>query len=238
MRSVREGDGVWRDEKQGKEEEEEEEEEEDEEGGHEEDVDGHWFDAYDSNTPLFSLDNLGGKTKYGMRPARLVGAHDGDTVSVVIRMYGENGSDCAVRFNVRMNGIDTPEMFSPVPEEKVNATLARNRLISILTRGIVELIPERKYTRNEINARLCEHTHIVYMKTHGMDKYGRVLADVYANPEPVEPPIGSLEPLGSIGSLRSLGYLGSPLGDLDPVEPYIHSANKILLAEGFAREYV
>ena len=140
-----------------------------------------FFAAYDSKTPLFSLmdeTTVGGKPC--RRLARLVGAHDGDTISVVIKLYEDrDGRSKVARFNVRLDGIDTPEMTSKDLSEKVRAIHARNRLVSILTGGQVDLDSLSSTTRPSINAKLCEKVHLVFLECRGMDKYGRVLAALY-----------------------------------------------------------
>ena len=135
-------------------------------------IDDFSFSEYDYSTPLFNLMDEEGSR----RPARLVGAHDGDTISVII----EWDKNKAARFNIRLYGIDTPEMSSKDPTVKELSVKARNRLISILTKGQV-VIPEdgTKVTRNLINTRLCENVHMVFLECKQMDKYGRVLAKVY-----------------------------------------------------------
>lgn len=128
------------------------------------------FSKYDYSTPLFSIVDEGMR-----RPARLVGAHDGDTVSVVIKINNK-----ASKFNVRLDGIDTPEITSMDPKIKGLAVEARNRLVSYLTRGQVILpIDGSRVTRNFINAKICEKVHVVFLECRGMDKYGRVLAKIY-----------------------------------------------------------
>jgi endonuclease YncB( thermonuclease family) len=113
----------------------------------------------------------------------VVGAHDGDTISVVIMQESK-----AARFNVRLDGIDTPEMTSADSNVKDLAIAARNRLISLLTRGHVTLpvhAPEgKKLTRTDINTKLCERVHIVFLECRGMDKYGRVLGVIYLDESP------------------------------------------------------
>lgn len=142
-----------------------------------------FFAAYDSKTPLFSLmddDENVDKKQPRRRIARLVGAHDGDTISVIIKLYEDrDGRAKVARFNVRLDGIDTPEMTSKDLSEKVRAVHARNRLVSILTGGQVDLDRLSSTTRPSINAKLCEKVHLVLLECRGMDKYGRVLAAVY-----------------------------------------------------------
>ncbi len=81
--------------------------------------------------------------------AKVIKVYDGDTITV-----HDSQSDI-YRFNVRINGIDTPEMKSTNEKEKRIAMLAQSKLS--------ELIMNKMITMDV----LC------------YDKYGRLLADVY-----------------------------------------------------------
>lgn len=118
------------------------------------------------NTPYFSLNN---QNLLG----RLVNVHDGDTITAII----EYPKDTFFKYNIRLDGIDTSEMTSHDPNKKEHAIIARNFLIKLTTN--LELDTKRKYTRNDIIGLLNQKVYFVYIKCKTMDKYGRVLADLY-----------------------------------------------------------
>ena len=105
--------------------------------------------------------------------ARLVNVHDGDTITCIIESY----PNCFFKYNVRLNNIDASEITSKDPKLKNLAILARNSLIYILTGIIID--NDSNYTRYDIINLLSTDVFLVYLKCDGMDKYGRVLADVY-----------------------------------------------------------
>lgn len=128
-----------------------------------------------SNTPFFSLDN------YNCW-ARLVNVHDGDTITVII----EYPSNTFCKYNIRLDGIDTAEISSRDPVTKQKAIIARNLLIQFSTCNDIEVpanlinILSTPSTRNQIISMLEKKVYLVFLKCKKMDKYGRVLADVYA----------------------------------------------------------
>jgi len=71
-------------------------------------------------------------------------------------------------------------------ETKAKAIFARNLLIESATCNDIQLNPlenikitRNKITRNQIIAMLEKKVYLVFVKCKTMDKYGRVLADVY-----------------------------------------------------------
>jgi len=124
-----------------------------------------------SNTPFFSLNN------YNCW-ARLINVHDGDTITAII----EYPTNTFCKYNIRLDGIDTYEMTSHDIETKAKAILARNLLIESATCNDIQLNPLEniKITRNKIIEMLEKKVYLVFLKCKTMDKYGRVLADVYA----------------------------------------------------------
>lgn len=118
------------------------------------------------NTPTYSLKN---QNIY----ARLVNVHDGDTITCIIESYPK----CFFKYNIRLNNIDACEITTKDSKLKQQAIIARNHLIEFLT-GII-LDDKHIYTRNDIIDILSKDAYLVYLKCDGMDKYGRVLADVY-----------------------------------------------------------
>lgn len=121
------------------------------------------------NTPYFSLNN---HNLFG----RVVNVYDGDTMTIIIE-YPKN---TFAKYNVRLDGIDTAEMTSSDIYIKKKAIIARNLLIKMATNSELELDINRKYTRNDIITLLNNKVNLVYLKCKTMDKYGRVLADIYS----------------------------------------------------------
>ena len=105
----------------------------------------------DKKTPKFSLD---GKYKV----CKVVDIYDGDTCRVV---FNHNGF--INKWNIRMNGYDTPEMRPskslPNREEiKTKAKESKNYLKSLISNT-----PEQ----------------LVYLKCGNFDKYGRLLGEIF-----------------------------------------------------------
>lgn len=120
------------------------------------------------NTPAFSL-------RGSECWARLVGAHDGDTVTVVLEAFPGRFQ----KANIRLRGIDTCEMTSTDPVLKGRAVAARDRVIELLTGGGVRLQADVAYSRGQIDAALAQQVYTVWVCCFEQDKYGRTLADVY-----------------------------------------------------------
>lgn len=90
--------------------------------------------------------------KYG----KVVKVYDGDTITIVATLdFGLYHSPQLYKFSVRLNGIDTPELKTKNENEKKLAMVARDELKKQLDNKIVEL------------------------KNVSLEKYGRLLADVY-----------------------------------------------------------
>lgn len=120
-----------------------------------------------SNTPPFGL--------AGMHyTARLVDVHDGDTVTVIAEVFPA----VVFQLHVRLLGIDCPEMTSKTPAVKEMAERARLRLVSLLTGGAVVVPHAGHLTRGEMMTLLQRDVHLIRVRCHDMDKYGRVLAEV------------------------------------------------------------
>ena len=87
---------------------------------------------------------------------KVVKVYDADTITVANRIsVGGALSDEIYRFQVRLNGIDSPEIKSKNPHTKELAKKARDILSEMIFGKIVEL------------------------KNVQLEKYGRLLADVY-----------------------------------------------------------
>ena len=83
---------------------------------------------------------------------KVIKVYDGDTVTVASKMTGTN---IVYRFSVRLAGIDTPEMNSKNNIEKERALFVRDRLHELV------------------------FGKIVLLKNLSIEKYGRILADIY-----------------------------------------------------------
>jgi len=104
----------------------------------------------------------------GTRTVRVVSMHDGDTFTAIFRF-----EQAFYKFPVRLARIDTPEMTSKDPR----AYIARNRLFEMITASSTkqDTFAWRKKDFDSFFNR--NPTHLTINCT-GMDKYGRVLADV------------------------------------------------------------
>ena len=127
-----------------------------------------------SNTPLFSFAGM-------ILRARLLDVHDGDTVTVAAEVYPGH----VHRLNLRLAGIDAPEMTSKDAGVKALAELARVRLVKLLAPGI-DLSETRHLTRAEMQKVLQGRSGdnrvvAVTVWCQGMDKFGRVLAEIAAD---------------------------------------------------------
>ena len=90
---------------------------------------------------------------YPITGGHVIKVYDGDTITIASKMPYENSP--LFRFNVRLNGIDTPEIKSKNENEKILAKKARDSLSQLIMNKHVTL----QNVKNE--------------------KYGRILADVY-----------------------------------------------------------
>lgn len=124
------------------------------------------FCNYGYDTPAFTL-------KYTKCYARCVGVSDGDTCQLIIPFAGQ-----MYKFSIRLQGIDTSEMTSKDPQNKARAIRARNRLIELVTGG-TSPCPEWVQTKKQVQSLLNEKVYLVWVECLEMDKYGRVLANLY-----------------------------------------------------------
>ena len=86
---------------------------------------------------------------------KVIKVYDGDTITIASKLPFDG---CPLyRFSVRINGIDCPEMRTKNETEKTCAKLAKKKVYDALFNKIVEL------------------------RNVKLEKYGRVLADVYYN---------------------------------------------------------
>ncbi len=84
---------------------------------------------------------------------QVIKVYDGDTITIASRLPFENSP--MYRLQVRLNGIDSPEIKGKSEEEKTCAKRARDSLSSLIL---------NKYVR---------------LENIQTEKYGRILADVY-----------------------------------------------------------
>jgi len=84
---------------------------------------------------------------------KVVKVYDGDTITVATPLDGTRAP--IYHFSVRLRGIDSPEIRGSSPEEKVAAQKARDALAAKVL------------------------NQMVFLQNIDMEKYGRVLADVY-----------------------------------------------------------
>lgn len=115
-------------------------------------------------TPLFSLK--------GVRTwCRLVDAYDADSLTVVMPFAGG-----LTKFTTRLYGVDTCEMKSKEAGNKELAMRARNRVLQVAC-GLEE--PPAVVKRKEVQKLLADQVVLLWVECMEMDKYGRVLCDVY-----------------------------------------------------------
>jgi endonuclease YncB( thermonuclease family) len=85
---------------------------------------------------------------------RVIKVYDGDTITVAAYIH----DDRLYRFNIRIAGIDTPELTSTNPFEKTRAIYVRNKLRALV------------------------HNTVVQVEIICLDKYaGRVVARIWTN---------------------------------------------------------
>lgn len=116
--------------------------------------------TYD-NTPRFTLKNK----RYN---AKILDIYDADTITVCIDLEGFS----FVKINVRLHGIDTPELRG---SQKELGLKARNYLITKLT----DIVIDDNNTRNDIRNMINKNTYMIEVLFGDFDKYGRPLAIIY-----------------------------------------------------------
>lgn len=129
------------------------------------------LNIHDISTRMFTLNGI--KTY-----ARLVDVYDGDTVTCVFQIFGDN----YYKFNIRLNGIDTAELKGA---DKVRALGARHKILDYICEEYNYNLKE-DCLRSEIQDFLKKHTIIIWLECYDFDKYGRILGDIYKNKEVME----------------------------------------------------
>lgn len=84
---------------------------------------------------------------------KVIKVYDGDTITIAARLPYINAP--ISRFSVRLSGIDSPELKTQNPNEKIAAIISRDKLHDLIFDKIVTL------------------------RNVSLEKYGRILADVY-----------------------------------------------------------
>ena len=100
------------------------------------------WDSVNNDVPMFGFE---GETHEG----KVVNVYDGDTVKIVMKMFGK-----FYRFNCRIEGVDTPELRTRNKKEKAMGIKVRDEL------------------RKKILDKM------VQVKCGEFDKYGRLLVDI------------------------------------------------------------
>lgn len=121
--------------------------------------------SYNTDVSFFTLNSI--KTI-----ARLVDVYDGDTVTCIFPIFGDN----YFKFNLRLMGIDTEELKNDNLEGKRKALDARHKILTVCC-DTYNL--EVDCHRNEIQNFLKSNEIYVWIECFEFDKYGRVLANVY-----------------------------------------------------------
>ena len=106
----------------------------------------------DKKTPTFSL-------VCDKRICKVVDVYDGDSCKVVFQLNGN-----FYKWNIRMNGYDTPEM-------RPRKTKANRD----------EEIAAAKKSRDYLKSLIMNPDQLVYIACGDFDKYGRVLGTIYVN---------------------------------------------------------
>ena len=131
-----------------------------------------FYKEHPLSTPAFSL--------HGVKTwCRVVDVYDGDSITVVMPYKKRN---MVHKVCVRLAGIDACEMNSKIFELRDRAIQARNRVVQLVA-GEQQLHVFK--TRKEIQKYLAERVCVVWIECYGMDKYKRVLADVYVGQDTI-----------------------------------------------------
>ena len=96
-----------------------------------------------------------------VKVSRLLRVIDGDTFACDI---DEHSAIAGKNISIRLRGINTPELRSKDPEERLSAIFEKQRLSDLLT-----------------------NAHVIELRNIDRDKYFRIDADVYIDGEPLLP---------------------------------------------------
>eukprot|EP01113_Clastostelium_recurvatum_P046495 TRINITY_DN8157_c0_g2_i2.p1 TRINITY_DN8157_c0_g2~~TRINITY_DN8157_c0_g2_i2.p1 ORF type:complete len:227 (+),score=72.05 TRINITY_DN8157_c0_g2_i2:114-794(+) len=106
--------------------------------------------------------------------ARLVKAHDADTITVTLVI---NPGDCH-KISIRLIGFDSAEMNSKNLEEKAMAVKARKYFLRLISPEVFGEEADWAVEKDILKA-LEANVVLVHLKTQGYDKYGRCLGTVF-----------------------------------------------------------
>ena len=124
----------------------------------------------------YGLHNMANTKKFSLNGmctfARLIDVYDGDTITCIFPLYNN-----FYQFNCRVNGIDTSEIKNKNEKEKEKAYLARSCVLDYCNGKDVQI--ERHAPRKHIQEYLDKNVTVIWLKCHELDKYGRVIVDVY-----------------------------------------------------------
>lgn len=132
------------------------------------------FVKYSIDTPPLSLQGMA-------TWCRVIDIYDGDTLTILLPFH-----NIVNKFSVRLNGIDTCEIKSTTEANKAIAVFARNRLVELIigsSIGSTNQLTISQSTRKDIRNILKDDVYVMWVECGGMDKYGRVLVDLYQSPE-------------------------------------------------------
>tara|TARA_B100000161_G_C33549643_1_gene414757 strand:- start:1411 stop:1902 length:492 start_codon:yes stop_codon:yes gene_type:complete len=124
----------------------------------------------DNDVPLFDL-------KGKIYSAKVVDVYDGDTCTIVL--YLNNNF---TKFKLRCLGYDSPEMKPPKDikdrDKLINMAIkSRNYFISRVTNCLIDI--DKHYTKKELKELIDTNTKLIKVKSHGWDKYGRFLGEIF-----------------------------------------------------------
>jgi endonuclease YncB( thermonuclease family) len=108
---------------------------------------------------------------------KVVYCYDGDTVHIVLPQH-----NTMIRFICRLNGIDTPEIATKDNKEKEAGIKSRNYLFSLVTNKKIE----NEISKKDIGELCGESNKLIWVHCFDFDKYGRLLVDLYHNPNDIK----------------------------------------------------
>lgn len=120
-------------------------------------------------------------TKLKIYDAKVISIYDGDTCHIAVKHNGK-----FYKINVRINGIDTPEMrpknvssIETKDDIKRKAIEARNFLMNLITDQ--EIIIHDDISKQELQKLIDNNKKIIKFKYIKQEKYGRALGDLFVD---------------------------------------------------------
>lgn len=108
--------------------------------------------------------------------ARLLSVYDADTITAVFPFPNTSNY---YKYNVRLIGIDSPEMKSKDVKLRTKAEQARTLLLKYLNPNEAETSKYFSKKKKEHQQYLDENILNIRLECQSLDKYGRILAKVY-----------------------------------------------------------